>query len=268
MKHNIPKISVIVSTYNWPEALKLCLNSISCQTMLPDEVIIADDGSHKNTKDLISEICKSFPCPIVHVWHEDIGFRLTVIRNKAIARATGDYILQVDGDVILEKHFVQDHIKFAKENCFSTGSRIMLSLQLSQMLLSNDSISIGLFTNGLANRQNSVRNSSLASYFRFRYKKDSPYYIKGCNMAFWKKDLIAVNGYNEDMTGWGYEDNEISARLINLGVIKQYLKFSGIVYHLYHKLSSHERKSINSTIFKEAIENNSVYCQNGLDKYL
>ncbi|MBK5721223.1 glycosyltransferase family 2 protein, partial [Dysgonomonas sp. Marseille-P4677] len=255
MKKNIPRISIIISTYNWPDALRLCLQSITCQTILPDEVVIADDGSKESTTELIVEMRKSFPCPIVHVWHEDKGFRLTVIRNKAIVKSTGDYILQIDGDIILNKHFVEDHLKFAKENCFATGSRIMLSSELTRTLLEDDSISINLWTRGLKNKQNSIRNVFLASYFRFRYKKDSPYYIKGCNMAFWKKDLITVNGYNEDMTGWGYEDNEISARLIASGVRKQYLKFSGIVYHLYHRSSSHERENINSSIFKNAITN-------------
>ncbi|WP_029906226.1 glycosyltransferase family 2 protein [Prevotella sp. 10(H)] len=265
---NKPTVSLIIATYNWPQALELCLMSISSQTILPDEVVIADDGSNKETTDFITKVRKTFPCPVVHVWHEDIGFRLTVIRNRAIARASGDYILQIDGDVILENHFIQDHLKMALENCFATGSRIMMTEELSHKLLKEKTTNITPFTKGLRNRQNACRLSLLSNYFRFRYKKDSPYYMKGCNMAFWKKDLIAVNGYNEDMTGWGYEDNEIAARLINLGIRKQYLKFGGIVYHIFHPLSSHDRKTINSDIFKKAVENKTVYCENGLNKYL
>lgn len=268
MKKDTPRISVVVSTYNWPEALVLCLKSIANQTVVPDEVVIADDGSNSSTAELIVGMSKSYPCPLIHVWHEDIGFRLTVIRNKAIVRATGDYILQIDGDIILDKHFVEDHLRFSEQNCFATGSRIMLQPSLSDSLLKNHCISIGLFSKGIKNKQNAIRSFILASYFRFRYKKDSPFYIKGCNMAFWKKDLLRVNGYNEDMTGWGYEDNEIAARLISSGVHKQYLKFSGIVYHLYHKTNSHERETINSAIFKEAVANKLTRCNNGMDKYI
>ena len=265
---NKPTVSLIIATYNWPEALDLCLSSIALQTILPDEVVIADDGSKEATTTYIQEKSKNFPCSVVHVWHEDVGFRLTVIRNKAIVNATGDYIIQIDGDVILNKHFVADHLCMAKEGCFATGSRIMMTQELSLDLLKEKPVEISPFTKGLRNKLNAFRSSLLANYFRFRYKKDSPHYIKGCNMAFWKKDLLAVNGYNEDMTGWGYEDNEIAARLINSGIRKQYLKFYGIVYHIYHPLSSHDRETINADIFNEALDQKAIYCKNGLDKYL
>lgn len=268
MKKGKTKVSLIISTYNWPEALFLCLRSVARQTILPDEVIIADDGSKEATTNLIKRESQTFPCPIVHVWQEDIGFRLTVIRNKAIARATGDYIIQVDGDVILERHFIRDHLAVAKERHFATGSRIMMSEELSRKLLVEKQYRIGMFTKGLENRLNAFRNYMLSVNFRFRYKRDSPYYIKGCNMAFWRKDLIAVNGYNEDMVGWGYEDNEISARLIAAGIKKQYLKFRGIVYHIFHPLSSHDRETINSVIFHQTVDEKISYCKNGLDKYL
>ncbi len=263
-----PTVSIIIATYNWPEALKICLNSVFKQTILPNEILIADDGSTDATKKLIEEMSLLSPCPITHVWHEDIGFRLTVIRNKAIVSATGDYILQIDGDVVLDCHFVEDHLRFEKEACFSTGSRIMMDQALSRELLNDDSISLNWLSKGIRNRQNAIRSRLLANYFRFRYKKDSPHYIKGCNMAFWKKDLIAVNGYNEDMIGWGYEDNEIAARLISSGIRKQYLKFCGIVYHIHHKQSSHDRKTINTSIFQNAVDRKTTYCKNGLDKYL
>lgn len=268
MKKNKPKVSLIIATYNWPEALDLCLSSVALQTVLPDEVVIADDGSKEATTTYIQEKSKGFPCPVVHVWHEDIGFRLTVIRNKAIVKATGDYIIQIDGDVILNKHFIEDHLTMAQESCFATGSRIMMTRELSTDLLKGKSVAINPFTKGLRNRLNACRSSLLANYFRFRYKKDSPHYMKGCNMAFWRKDLLAVNGYNEDMTGWGYEDNEIAARLINSGIRKQYLKFYGIVYHIYHPLSSHDRETVNADIFRDAVKEESTYCKNGLDKYL
>jgi len=262
------RVSLIISTYNWPEALRLCLMSVANQTVLPDEVVIADDGSTSETRDLIEELKPGFPCPIHHVWHEDTGFRLTVIRNKAIAKAAGDYIIQIDGDIILERHFIADHKKMAAPETFATGSRIMIGEELSRKLLEAKRVRISLFEKGLRNKQNAVRCSLLANYYRFRYKKGSPYYMKGCNMAFWKKDLIEVNGYNEDLTGWGYEDNEIAARLLSAGKRKQYLKFRAIVDHRHHPLSSHNRASINESIFDNTIASGITFCPNGLDKYL
>ena len=104
------KVSILVSTYNWPEALEFSLRSMFAQTILPDEIVIADDGSTQETKELIDKLRKETTIPIKHVWHEDKGFRKTIILNMAIAQITGDYILQVDGDVVLSPHFVSDHL--------------------------------------------------------------------------------------------------------------------------------------------------------------
>lgn len=104
------KCSLIISTYNWPQALELCLNSVAVQKHLPNEVIIADDGSDDKTKSLIDQLKKDFPVPLIHVWHEDKGFRKTIILNKAVHQSTCEYIIQVDGDVVLDKHFIGDHL--------------------------------------------------------------------------------------------------------------------------------------------------------------
>lgn len=101
-KHPI-KTSLLISTYNWCEALNLCLNSVLRQSQQPDEIVIADDGSREDTKLLIADFSKKSPVPIIHVWHEDIGFRKTIILNKAIAKCSSDYIIQIDGDLILHK---------------------------------------------------------------------------------------------------------------------------------------------------------------------
>ncbi len=88
-------------------------------------------------------------------------------------------------------------------------------------------------------------------------------------MAFWKKDLIAVNGYNEGMTGWGgREDSEIAARLIFSGIRRQFLKCGGVQYHLYHPFSSRERENINISIFENTIATKKTFTEDGLDKYL
>lgn len=128
------KTTLLISTYNWPQALGKVLDSVLRQTVLPDEVVIADDGSGEETRRLIAAKAQGFPIPLVHVWHEDKGFRKTLVLNKAIARATGDYIMQIDGDVVLERHFVADHLEVAEEGCFVCGSRVKLTPAPTQRL--------------------------------------------------------------------------------------------------------------------------------------
>ena len=121
-------ISLLISTYNWKEALRQSLLSIFNQTVLPHEILIADDGSTDDTRLLIEEMREMSPVPIVHLWQEDDGFRVASIRNKAIARATGDYIVQIDGDIFVNRHFIQDHIEMAEEGYFVCGSRFCYHL--------------------------------------------------------------------------------------------------------------------------------------------
>lgn len=112
------KVSLVISTYNWKEALGLCLLSVTRQTVIPTEVIIADDGSRSDTKLLIEEFKNHFPCPIKHVWHEDNGWRKCIIMNKAFAVCEGDYIIEIDGDIIMHSHFIEDHVTEATPGCF------------------------------------------------------------------------------------------------------------------------------------------------------
>ena len=147
MKKEI-SVSVIIPTYNWPEALNLCLQSVLAQSILPDEIIIADDGSKQDTCDLINNIKQKSAVPIIHVWQEDDGFRLAQIRNKAIARSSKDYIIQIDGDVILHKDFIKDHIRFARKGSFVSGSRVIIEKELAEQLLSSQTFKISIYTKG------------------------------------------------------------------------------------------------------------------------
>jgi glycosyltransferase involved in cell wall biosynthesis len=230
-------------------------------------VIIADDGSKEDTRETIATISRSFPVPIIHVWHEDDGFQLSKIRNKAIAKASGDYIIQVDGDLILERHFIQDHIAFREMKSFVSGSRVIMSKVLSQKLLDSESITINLTDKGLVNLTNGVRLPFLSKKLD-KYKQNDIYYVRGCNMAFWKKDLIKVNGYNEDFIGWGREDNEIGLRLIHSGVEKRIIKFSGIVYHIYHPEKARTALNTNDQLLHETADKKLVCCNKGLSQYI
>ena len=107
------KISVIVATYNWPSALRLSLQSLMRQTAHNFEIVVADDGSRNETRELIERLTKSSPVPIIHSWQEDIGFSLARSRNQAVLKSHGDYLIFVDGDCIVPKDFVASHLKLA-----------------------------------------------------------------------------------------------------------------------------------------------------------
>ena len=263
--------SLIISTYNWHEALDLCLKSIFAQSITPSEILVADDGSRDITRLLIQEISKNAPCPIVHVWQPDDGFKLAQIRNKAIAKSKYEYIIQIDGDLILHKYFIADHLFLAKERHFITGSRVLLSTETSQLLLKNRSIDIEDHSSKKDdNLFNGLRIKFLQEFFADRYKqsRSNKYYVKGCNMSFWREDLIDVNGYNENFLGWGREDSEIAIRLINSGIKKRFLKMGGVCHHIYHEEASREMHERNTKIMNDAIDGNLTFIEKGLNQYL
>jgi glycosyltransferase involved in cell wall biosynthesis len=267
MKQNC---SLIISTYNWPGALLLCLRSAAEQSVLPAEIIVADDGSKNDTRELVEAFAQTSPVPVKHVWQPDEGFQLARIRNRAIAQASFPYIIQIDGDLILHPHFIKDHLHIRQEGYFVSGSRVLLSKESSEGLIKNQSLEINRYHKGSRNFFNRFRNPLLRRVLSTRYKMSgkNKFYVKGCNMAFWKKDLVKVNGYNEAFTGWGKEDSEIAIRLTNAGVKKKFLKMGGVCYHLYHQEASRELEKKNERMMERSIEERKVFAESGLDKYL
>ncbi|MCG6188829.1 glycosyltransferase family 2 protein [Maribellus maritimus] len=248
------KTALIISTYNWPQALNLCLKSVSEQSISPNEIIIADDGSGDSTKQIIDCFSKSEKIPVKHIWQEDQGFRLARIRNKAIRNTDCDYLIFVDGDVILHRDFVKDHIKERKEGRFITGSRVLLSEdETKRRLVAEDWIFRGL-NYPAKNKLNGIRSCFLSGVFS---KNNSGIYnVRGCNMSFWKSDLQEVNGFDEQFTGWGREDSDITIRMLNCSKTKLRLKFKAIQYHLFHNKRERDAVNKNDSILNETISQN------------
>ncbi len=264
-----PTSSLIIATYNWPEALELVLMSVQKQVLLPNEVIIADDGSTEKTRALIQNFQKNFPIPLIHVWHKDDGFKLAEIRNKAISKASFDYIIQIDGDVILHKNFIKGHLKMAKKDTYLRGSRVLLSDSFSTNILQNKKIKYDWYIPGLLNKMNALYLPFLSILLKSTTTDSAKVATsaRGCNMSFWKTDLIEINGYNEAMTGWGREDSEICVRLINAGKNREIIKFDAIQYHIHHPSNSREKLNINHAILENAIQKKIVFCKNGLSNH-
>jgi glycosyltransferase involved in cell wall biosynthesis len=263
-----PSSSLIISTYNRPDALKLCLESVTRQVKLPEEVIIADDGSNEETASLVEWYQSRFPVPLHHIWQPDEGYQLAKIRNRAFAAAKGDYIIQIDGDLILHPRFVQDHLMICRKNQFISGTRALLQEPETEAIISSATLPEKTDHSRLDKKYNAVYNR-LLSYlvYTFSHSPKSVYYVLGCNMAFWKEDLLKVNGYNEAFTGWGKEDNDIAIRLVNVGVKLRFLKFGGIVYHLYHPEAPRSKYVINEELFRESIQKKTGFVAQGMSQY-
>ncbi len=265
MQHH-PTCSLVTSTYNWPEALELLLLSVTQQSVLPNEVIIADDGSTKVTQQLIEEFQSTFPVPLLHIWQEDKKNRKSTIMNKAIARSKCDYIIEIDGDIIMHNHFIKDHLSLAKTNQFLYGSRVNITKTHLPTLFKNKQTTFHFFSKGIKKRGRTIRIPVLAQLMRQETTRSSK--LRGCNMSFWRADFIKINGYNEDFIGWGMEDSEMVQRLLNIGVKGKRLKYKGLAYHIYHKAQDKSRIPINETIEKNTTEKQVTRIDKGIHQYL
>ncbi len=253
-------ISVLLATYNWPEALSLCLQALREQTNKNFEIIICDDGSKDETRTLISEFQKDFPVPLKHLWQEDDGFRKTLILNEGIKSANGEYLVFLDGDCIPQIDFIAQHLKLSEKNHLVTGSRILSSQQLTSDLCSNGHWSHKkLRSNALKWGLKGLLNKWLPLFIKLPnvsgrlYKKFEWRRIKGCNMACWKSDAEAIGGFDESLLGWGHEDADFIFRLQKNGVIRKSGAWATEVIHLWHKMADKQTAEKNAAIVRAKI---------------
>lgn len=260
------RTSLIITTYNWKEALELSLLSVFTQSQFPDEIIIADDGSDHATKETVARLAQESPVPLIHSWQQNKGFRLARSRNKAIARSTGDYLILIDGDITLERHFIADHIRAARTGFFVQGSRVLLNNKVTQHALLQKKIQLSFCSPDIENRKNCIRSHLLSRLFSFSSNKLTG--IKTCNFAFWKEDALAVNGFNEEFMGWGREDSEFTARLLNNNIKRQNIRFNALAYHLHHPMNSRQDLTANDAILANTCAKKLIWCTQGLALHL
>jgi len=259
-------VSLCITTYNSPDYLDLTLQSVLTQTTLPQEVIIADDGSGENTRVLVEKYKTLFSVPLHHCWQPDEGFRVAKIRNKAILNSQCDYLVFIDGDIVLHPHFIRDHLNSAKSQYFIQGSRVLVSENISKQRLISKDIHFNFLSKGIINRVNTISIPLLSQIITRYYGAKDHAGVRSCNLSFWKQDAININGFNEDFEGWGREDSEFVVRLLNSGIKRQNLKFGGVGYHIWHPENSQQLLQKNHTLLEEAVKNGEKWCNNGLIK--
>jgi glycosyltransferase involved in cell wall biosynthesis len=230
-------ISVIVCTYNWAEALTAVLFGLQKQTDCNFEIVVADDGSDHRTL----EVIKAAPMPVAHVWHEHQGFRAAEIRNRATLASRGDYVIFLDGDCIPRPSFVATHRRLAEPGYFVQGNRIDVGKTLTQRILTEkltpekwSLLRWRWYRIGKRiNRVSPVMNLPLGSLRK--HTKQTSERAQSCNQAFWRKDLDSVDGFDATYRGWGWEDNDLLARMLHSGVRKKSGSYATGVIHLYHE---------------------------------
>ncbi|HZY32747.1 MAG TPA: glycosyltransferase family 2 protein [Rhodanobacter sp.] len=261
-----PRISVAVITYNWPAALELVLQALAAQSELPHEVIVTDDGSQPATRELLERMAQDYPVRLVHLWQPDDGARMSRARNRAIAAAQGDYVVLLDGDMVVERHFIADHRAFARSGCFVQGSRVLTDAALTLRMLHEGAAMPGFCSRGIERRRHTLRLPLLARWYARPGTKQRG--IKSCNMGFWRDDLLRLNGFNEAMTGWGREDTELAVRAFHAGLRRRELRFSALATHLYHPTRKHVVDNPNDRIVDDTRARRLVRCERGVDQHL
>lgn len=256
---------LVITTYNWPEALNLTLSSVARQTQLPDEIIVADDGSGPSTRAVV-ERWRAAGLVIEHVWQEDAGFRLARSRNRAIAAARAEYVLLVDGDMILHPRFVADHVRCARPDCFIQGARPQLSAATTARLLQDVEMIIGPLTPGLQRRAYAMRSPMLSRMFSST--KATLGGVQGCNQSFWRSHAIRINGYDERFTAWGPEDREFVARLLHLGIRRHYVRHMAIAFHLHHATRAPAAPNPFDRLLQETLASRTTWTEWGIASHL
>jgi glycosyltransferase involved in cell wall biosynthesis len=263
-------ISVIVSTYNREDALDVALRALSRQSDRNFEIVVADDGSGPATARVAREWATKTTLPIKHVWHEDRGFRLSDIRNRGIRASAGAYILFLDGDCIARRNFVAAHRRLAEPGWFVTGTRILLSADLTDRILHQrlepELWGVGHWLLPRARRQLNrfaplleLRLGAMRKLSARRWRG-----ARGSNMAFWRADLEKVDGFDSSFSGWGREDSDIFIRLIRAGVRRKDGRFASGVLHLWHPEADRSRLAENDRQLDEVLHSDRIAAKRGL----
>jgi glycosyltransferase involved in cell wall biosynthesis len=262
------RVALAITSHERPDALAAVLASVARQRMSPDEIIVADDGSGRATLEIIDAFIASSRTPARLVSQPHQGFRVARLRNLAIAAASSDYLVFIDGDMLLHPEFLSDHVRLARRGYYTQGVRVLADRHLTQELLSRPGqlpspLAPGL---GLLRRLYLLRSPVMSGAARLI--ANGLVAVKACNQAVWRSDLLHVNGFNEDMIGWGPEDKELCARLEHAGVRRQTLLFGGIAWHLDHPAASRAALPANLALLTATRQENRIRCERGLDIHL
>jgi len=259
-----PSLALIVNTYNAPDRLEGVLRWLASGARWPDELVIADDGSTTQTARLLDDWSQRLPCPLIHAWQEDRGYRRARILNQAIAKSQAGYLVFIDGDCLPFRRFVADHLQLAETGTFVQGRRCFVPEHLVEKLLAGET-SIGRLA--AAGKLHNNLKALRLPHAVVKRNRDL-HGVLGCNLGVWREDLVTVNGFDEAFEGWGAEDSELAARLYHLGRDRKFVYGRAQVAHLNHPELPRERYERNQALLAETVVERRVRCERGLDQHL
>ena len=263
-------ISIIVATYNRPDALHAVLRSLAQQRDADFEVLVADDGSSPETAAVVAGWNGRLGRRLVHVWHPDEGFRLAEIRNRAILVAAGDYCIFLDGDCLARPNFLAAHRALAERGWFVNGNRILLSRDLSQRILREQltpehwNIADWLVQRlgGKINRFAPLVSLRLGPLRKLHARAWRG--ARACNLGVWRSNLLAVDGFDGGFSGWGREDSDLFVRLMRAGVRRKDGRMATGVLHLWHAEADRSRLQENERRLDEVLAGDRIAAKQGL----
>ncbi len=268
------KLSVIISTYNAEEWLHKVLLGYAIQTLQDFEIIVADDGSTSKTKEVIQQFQDKFKYPIIHVWHEDKGFRKCKILNHAIIKSNSDYLLFTDGDCIPRKDFVANHLKQKEKGYFLSGGYFKLPMSISTAITDSDILGQKCFDASWLKKQGLKLNFKITKLVYNHYFAAFMNWVtptkrswNGHNSSGFKSDILAINGFNESLA-YGGEDREMGERLFNNRIFSKQIRYSAICVHLDHSRNyiDEEKVKFNLEIRKYNKKNKITWIPTGIAK--
>jgi len=263
-------ISVIVTTFDREDALDAVLRSLAAQKDRNFEVLVADDGSSPATAALISQWKPRLGVPLLHIWHEHRGFRAAEIRNRAILKSSGEYVVFLDGDCLVRPDFVAVHRRLAELGWFVTGNRALLTSELTSTVLSARleperwALPEWLVqrSKGGLNRLAPLIDLPLGPLRKMRPQvwQDA----RSCNLAVWRSDLDRVDGFDASFSGWGKEDSDLLVRLLHAGVRRKDGAFATGVIHLWHTDADRSQVFVNQKKLKALMQSSRVRAERGM----
>jgi glycosyltransferase involved in cell wall biosynthesis len=264
----LSRVALVITTHERPDALAAVLASAGRQRIPPSEIVIADDGSGAATAAVMSGFRQRSQVPVREVRQPHEGFRVARLRNLGIAASTADYLVFIDGDMLLHPEFIADHLRSARRGWFTQGVRIRADAALTRVLLDDPARPLSPFAAGLGLLRRAYLLHSPAGANLARRIANGFIAVKACNLAAWRDDLVRVNGFNEAFEGWGPEDKELALRLTHAGVRRQTLLFGGIAIHLQHPEASRQALPANRALLAAARRGRLIRCEKGLASHI
>lgn len=268
----MPQATLIIAVYNQARNLELILESVETQTFRDIEIIVADDGSSDETESVIHAFRSKNPdIPVEFVTQEDMGFRKTMILNKAIAKSSCDYLIFIDGDMILERHFIEMHMRYRKINRVLCGHRgVKLTESYTKSIVNGECLFIPTLTNIFIQRfkggvENPARGLIIHNALLRRLAVPGKSNLSGCNFSLYREAIEKVNGFNEDILQHGFNDYELGHRLKLAGYTLVNVSKLCVTYHLYHTTRKTQREETRKKI-DQVDKSVEFYCRNGLVK--